>query len=414
MMKAVILIMDGLGDRPCKTLSGMTPLQIARKQLLDRLAVEGETGLVDVISPGLPNGSDTGHLAILGYNPFDNYPGRGPFEALGAGIDLRSGDVAFRCNFATVGPDGVIVDRRAGRITSEESAALARDLSEMSLPDHPDVRIIFKPTVEHRGVLVLRGSHLSPRVADTDPHQEGARVIEPNPMDSTEEARTTSEILITFLRKASQVLANHEINRKRIGSGLPPANHLILRGAGQFRALQPIQQRFGVGCAVVAGGALYRGVCRAAGFDVMDVAGATGTYDTDLGAKVQAVMSAVKSYDLVLLHVKATDTASHDRNPARKKEMIERVSQSLGPLYELAGSGEIYIAVTGDHTTPSEIGEHRGDPVPILIWGPDVRRDCVERFDEVSCSRGGLHRIRGVDIMPIISNYLGKMEMYGE
>ncbi len=414
MMKAVLLIMDGLGDRPCKTLSGLTPLQSARKPLLDLMASEGETGIVDVVAPGRPNGSDTGHLAILGYDPFQNYTGRGPFEALGAGIDLMPGDIAFRCNFATTNLDGLLIDRRAGRITSPEAKSLGEALGEITLEDYPDVRIIFKPTVEHRGVLVISGSGLSPRVADTDPHQTGVKVLEPKPLDETDEAKKTSAILSSFLKKAYDKLANHPINLRRRELGKPPANSIVLRGGGQFKPLQPINERFGVRCAIVAGGALYKGVCRGVGFDIIDVKGATGTYDTDLDAKVKAVIDYMSKYDLILMHVKATDTASHDRNPAKKREMIERISKAFRPIYEMGGSGDLYIAVTGDHTTPSEIGEHRGDPVPILIWGPDVRRDSNDRFDEISCAGGALNRIKGLDIMPILCNYLGKMEMYGE
>jgi 2,3-bisphosphoglycerate-independent phosphoglycerate mutase len=413
-MKAVLLVMDGLGDRPCRSLAGLTPLQSARKPLLDMMAREGETGIVDVVAPGLPNGSDTGHLAILGYDPHECYPGRGPFEALGAGIDLTPGDIAFRCNFATVDHEGVLLDRRAGRITSQEAALLGEILGEITLEEYPEIRIVFKPTVEHRGVLVLRGSGLSPRIADTDPHRTGVKMLEPKPLDDTEEARRTSAIITSFLKRASQVLASHPINVRRRGSGMPPANSIVLRGGGQFRPLQPIYERYGVRCAVVAGGALYRGVCRAVGFQIINVEGATGTYDTNLDAKVDAVIRSLSNYDLILMHVKATDTASHDRNPARKKEMIEKISRAFRPVYEMGGSGDLYVAVTGDHTTPSEIGEHRGDPVPIFIWGPDVRRDSNDRFDELSCSKGGLNRIRGLDIMPLVSNYLGRMEMYGE
>jgi len=413
-MKAVLLVMDGLGDRPCRSLAGLTPLQSARKPLLDMMAREGETGIVDVVAPGLPNGSDTGHLAILGYDPHECYPGRGPFEALGAGIDLTPGDIAFRCNFATVDHEGVLLDRRAGRITSQEAALLGEILGEITLEEYPEIRIVFKPTVEHRGVLVLRGSGLSPRIADTDPHRTGVKMLEPKPLDDTEEARRTSAIITSFLKRASQVLASHPINVRRRGSGMPPANSIVLRGCGQFRPLQPIYERYGVRCAVVAGGALYRGVCRAVGFQIINVEGATGTYDTNLDAKVDAVIRSLSNYDLILMHVKATDTASHDRNPARKKEMIEKISRAFRPVYEMGGSGDLYVAVTGDHTTPSEIGEHRGDPVPILIWGPDVRRDSNDRFDELSCSKGGLNRIRGLDIIPLVSNYLGRMEMYGE
>ncbi|GBC69229.1 hypothetical protein HRbin01_00925 [archaeon HR01] len=413
-MKAVILLMDGLGDRPCRSLGGQTPLQAAHKPLFDRMATEGESGVVDVVAPGTPNGSDTGHLAILGYDPHIYYFGRGPFEALGAGIDLREGDIAFRCNFATIDREGMILDRRAGRISSSEAQRLAEDISGLAIPEYPDVKILFRPTIEHRGVLVIRGGALSDKVSDTDPHKTGVRVNIPEPLEDSTEAARTASIMKAFTEKTSEILENHPINQRRREQGFPPANVILLRGAGRFKQLPTINERYHVRGAVIAGGALYKGVCKAVGFDVVNVPTATGTYNTDLSAKVRAVVDSLKKYDLVFMHVKATDTASHDRQPAKKKEMIEKTSHAFTPIYEMGISEDLYVVVTGDHTTPSEIGEHRGDPVPIMFWGGDVRRDRVEKFDEVSCAAGCVGRIRGVDVMKLLCNYLGTVEMYGE
>ncbi|MEM4294258.1 MAG: 2,3-bisphosphoglycerate-independent phosphoglycerate mutase [Candidatus Caldarchaeum sp.] len=409
-MKAVLIVLDGLGDRRCRSLNGLTPLQAASPSLFDRLAAEGETGIVDVVSPGVPNGSDTGHLALLGYDPHKYYTGRGPFEALGAGLDLEKGDVAFRCNFGTVDSGLVLVDRRAGRISSEEAGRLAESVGEMEVEG---VKVLFKHTVEHRGVLLLRADGLSHRVSNVDPHSTGTVVAMPKPLDESREAKFTAEVLTRYLTEARKILATHPINLRRVELGLPPANFILTRGAGVKPDLPSFKSKYGMRGAVVAGGALYKGVCKAAGLDVARVEGATGTVNTNLLGKAAAVLEHLKTHDFVLLHVKATDTLSHDKKPAEKVMMIKKVSEALKKMVEELPDGA-HLAVTGDHTTPSELGEHRGDPVPLLVWGPQVRGDMVNSFNEVSCSRGGLGRIRGVDVMPILANYAGALELFGE
>lgn len=409
-VKAVLVVLDGLGDRRCKSLNWMTPLQAARSPFLDRLAAMGETGLIDVVSPGLPNGSDTGHLALLGYDPFKYYTGRGPFEALGAGQDLTENDVAFRCNFATVSVDGEVLDRRAGRISTDESRELAEAIPAMVVDD---AEVIFRHTVEHRGVLIMRGEGLSDKVSNVDPHGRTTKLQPPKPLNESSEAKKTAKILEKYLEKTHQILNNHPINQKRRSNGLPPANYILTRGAGKTPNLPSFRERYGLSAAVVAGGALYKGVCRAAGFDVINVEGATGTVNTNLANKTAAVIESLKTHDFVLLHIKATDTLSHDRKPREKAEMIKRIGSALEKMYDLIPP-DTHLAVTGDHSTPSEIGDHRGDPVPVLICGSQVRGDDVKYFDEISCMKGGLGRIKGVDLMPIIANYIGAMELFGE
>ncbi len=408
-MKVVLIVLDGLGDRRCKALGLQTPLQAARPSFFDKLAAEGETGLVHVVAPGVPNGSDTGHLALLGYDPHTYYTGRGPFEALGAGIELKEGDVAFRCNFGTVSDDLVLIDRRAGRISSSEAKQLAEDLEKLSVEG---VEIMFKHTVEHRGVLVLRGEGLSHKVSNIDPHGVNVKIKPAQPLEDSEAALKTARILNTFLEESRRILAKHPVNIRRRELGLPQANYVLARGAGIAPKIPPFEQRFRLKPAVIAGGALYKGVAKALGFEVLDVEGATGTVNTNVQGKAEAMVVGLKKYDFILLHYKATDVVSHDRKPLEKVVMIQRLAKALEKVWD--EMPDVYVAVTGDHTTPSEIGDHRGDPVPLLIWGPDVRGDNVKHFDEISCSMGGLGRIRGVDLMPILGNYAGVMEMFGE
>ncbi|MCX8187080.1 MAG: 2,3-bisphosphoglycerate-independent phosphoglycerate mutase [Nitrososphaeria archaeon] len=413
-MRAVLIVCDGLGDRPTRALNGLTPLQAARAETLSRLAEHGECGIIDVIAPGQPPGSDTAHLALFGYDPFRVYPGRGAFEALGVGIELSAGDVAFRCNFATVNDDWVIVDRRAGRINSEEARALAEALNDIRIEKVDGVQAIFYHSSEHRGALVLRGEGLSRMVSDVDAHKAGVKAHMPRPLEDTIEARRTAVALQEFVEKAHKILKDHPINRQRVEKGLPPANALLPRGAGTLPRIEPITKLWGIRAAAIAGGGLYKGVAKAVGFDLINVPGATGTVNTNLGGKVEAAIKALGEYDFVFLHIKATDSVSHDKNPHRKVEVIEWISRELTPLVETVLDKGYYVALTGDHTTPCEVGDHTGDPVPLVIAGPGVRRDGIGKFDEISCAKGGIGRIRGIDLMRILMNYLGKVPLFGE
>ncbi|MCS7145189.1 MAG: 2,3-bisphosphoglycerate-independent phosphoglycerate mutase [Nitrososphaerota archaeon] len=409
-MKILLILLDGVGDRPSKVLNGLTPLQAARIPFLNGLAREGANGLMDPVSPGIPVGSDTGHLAILGYDPYKYYPGRGPFEALGAGIRLKPGDVAFRCNFATVSGDTKVVDRRAGRISSQEAAQLVEALSEVKEVD--GVEVILKHTVEHRSVLVLRGE-VSDKITDVDPHKDNLDFVWPKPTDETREAKWTAEALTKLLRRYREILEAHPVNIKRREAGLPTANMLLPRGAGMMPSLPPLSVRFGVKGAVIAGAALYKGVCSSAGMDVVEAPGATGTLNTDLNSKFKTAFETLRNYDFVFLHIKGTDTAAHDKDPLTKASFLEKIDAWFTKNFNPPGA-EFIICVTGDHTTSSLSGEHRGDPVPVLIWGYGVRIDPVDRFNEVDAARGALGRIKGTDLMNILMDLANKTEKFGE
>ncbi len=409
-MKTLFILLDGVGDRPSQILNGLTPLQAARIPFLNALARDGSNGLMDPFSPGIPVGSDTGHLSILGYDPYKYYPGRGPFEALGAGIKLKPGDVAFRCNLATVNDENRVVDRRAGRISSEEAAELVESLLEVKEVD--GVEILLKHTVEHRCVLVLRNG-VSDKVSDVDPHKDDVDLLWPRPIDSSREAVRTSEVLTKLLKRYRMILEKNPINVRRREKGLQPANMLLPRGAGKMPELPSLSSRYGLKSAVVAGAALYKGVCSAVGMDVVEAPGATGTLNTDLNSKIKTAFGALKSYDFIFLHIKGADTAAHDKDPLTKASFLERVDAALKKNFE-PPSDEFIVCITGDHTTSSLTGEHRGDPVPVLIWGHGVRVDSVNRFNEVDAARGAIGRIRGLDLMNILMDLMNRTEKFGE
>jgi 2,3-bisphosphoglycerate-independent phosphoglycerate mutase len=409
-MKAVLIVGDGMADRPIKELGGKTPLEAADTPALDEIAHLGECGIIDPISPGRPPGSDVANLALLGYDPFVCYRGRGALEALGAGLDVREGDVAFRGNFATVDERGIIVDRRAGRV---EGKVFEKYLTDITLPSHPEIRAIVRPSVEHRLAIVLRGEDLSWNVGDTDPHEDEMPAKRVEPLDESQEAQRTAEITNELLEVLKERLRDCPINQKRVEEGLKPANIVLVRGAGAPPNLEPLGEIYGVRSACVAVNALVRGVCRSAALDLLDVPGGTGGVDTDTIAKAKVVEEKIQGYDLMYLHVKGTDNASHDGDVKSKIKMIEKIDRMARHLLDHLDMDETYIAVTADHTTSLRERDHRGDPVPLTIAGPDVRKGEVTTYGERSCAMGGIGRIRGTDLMPILMNFLGKVPLYG-
>ncbi len=395
MKKAILVILDGLGDLPTPK---KTPLQAAKTPNLDKLAKNGCTGLLSPLGRGIVPGSDTSHLQILGYDPNIFYCGRGPLEALGLGIKLEEGDVAFRTNFATV-KNGVVVDRRAGRIKTEDARKLEKYLSTKI----EDVEIIFKHSVQHRGAVVLRGSGLSPDVSDTDPHQKGS-IAECHAHD--EKAEKTARIVNKYMEFAMEKLGKAPENSKREKK----ANALLLRGAGVYKKIPSMIERFGLNGVCIAGGALYKGVAAYVGMDVFLLIGDPSKGPEMLSAKKKAVEKALEEYEFIFLHIKATDNFSHDGDFEGKKKILEKVDRELIPYLVKTGA---YLIITGDHSTPVSRGAHSGHEVPIVIYGNNERVDKVKKFDEISCMEGGLGHIEGKDIMPIILNLIEKAQKYG-
>nr|MCR5852753.1 2,3-bisphosphoglycerate-independent phosphoglycerate mutase [Methanophagales archaeon] len=406
MGKAILLVCDGLGDRPFAERGGKTPLQVAKKPNSDELAREGINGQMDVISPGIVPGSDTAHLALLGYDPFQCYPGRGTFEALGAGIELKEGDIAFRGNFATVAEDGSmrILDRRAGRFGSK---ALADALNGIEING---VEVIVKHTVEHRCAVVFRGEGLSRFVSDVDPHEEGLPPRKCIPTRSERNAERTARIVNEFVRRSHEILSEHPENEERRRKGVPVANILLLRGAGAHESVEPFQERFGFKACCIAGASLYKGVAKFLGIPTIDVEGATGNANTNLKAKAESAIEALKTHDFVFVHVKATDNFGHDGDFDGKVRMIERIDAEMISLFREI---DAYVVVTADHSTPVSLRRHSADPVPVVICGDGVRTDTVQKFDEFAAASGGLGRLRGKDLIPILSDLMGFYKMFG-
>lgn len=415
--KAVLLIGDGLADRPVDALDGRTPLEAAETPVLDRIAAEGECGQMDPIAPGIRAGSDTSHLAILGYDPFKVYTGRGPFEALGIGMEVRGGDICFRGNFASLEGEltfsaaagfagATVADRRAQRI-SAGTEELARALDGMTIED---VTCYVKESVEHRAALVLRGPGLGARVSDVDPHEEG---LAPHAAAGEDEpSQKTARVINQFVLRSWEALKDHAVNRDRAAAGKLPANVLLPRGGGIAPQLEPFASRHGIRGACVVETGLIAGIGRYLDMTVPHVPGATGGADTDELALARAVVEMLSDHDFVLCNLKAPDLGGHDSQPDAKIRAAQMLDNLAGYLLDQAPES-LHLAVTADHSTPIMFGDHTGDTVPLAIRGPNVRRDAVHTFGERAVVAGGLARIRGFDLMHILTNLMGVQEKFG-
>jgi len=405
--KAVLLIVDGLGDLPIDALDGLTPLEAASTPILDSLAAAGWYGLVDPIVAGeIPN-TDSGVGLLFGLPPEQaDTLHRGPVEAAGAGRRLQEGEIAVRANFATLEQrqGGLwVTDRRAGRIT-EHVDELARAIDGIDLGD--GVRADFRPTDQHRGVLVLSGNGLDAAVSDTDPGDAGnpGPVLEARPLRRS--ARLTAAKINRFLRDAYSRLAEHPVNRARRASGKLPASGIITRGAGaSFRPASRLEA-LGFRVAVVAGCNTVLGLARLFDFDTVENTAFTAALDTDLDGKIAAAMAALGDHDIAYVHVKASDLCAHDRKPLDKRDFLERLDRALTPLL----SAGLVVALSSDHTTDSNRGTHTADPVPSLIFNPSARQtsgDPRPKFGETACRQGSLPRLRSFEFLDRVLSEMG-------
>ncbi len=410
----MFIILDGLGDRPCKELNGLTPLQKADLPSFDFLAANGMIGRHYSIGPCTPPGSDIAQLSMLGYDIKKEYPGRGLFEAMGWDVEVEDGDVVFRVNFGTVERKGnslIVRDRRAGRISGKDAESVASAVEEMDLLNG-EVKAIIKHTLEHRGVLILRGSDLKPEVTDVDPHEVGYPVLEPQPITKSSGARRAALALRELVLRSYEVLKNLEVNLDRERSGLLPANIVLPRGAASKISIPSFKEKWGLNSAAIAAGPLYKGIAKSIGMKLLEVEGATGLPDSNFKGKIKTGLRALDSgFDFVFVHIKGTDVASHMKDPELKAKVLERVDSALEPLLDL--SEDYVLLLTGDHATPCSIGKHSGDPIPLRISGKGIPRDDVGRFDELRCIRGGLGTLLGRDLMKLVLNYSNRASEYG-
>jgi len=387
--KIVLLVMDGLGGLP-REQGGPTELEAAQTPNLDRLAREGCTGLSIPIARGVAPGSGPAHLALFGYDPLVYEIGRGVLEATGIGLQVRPGDVAIRGNFCTVDENGLITDRRAGRISTEEGAKRVEVLKGIKVPG---VEIDIEIAKEYRFAMVLRGEGLHGAIADTDPQATG---VAPLPARATDPAaEKTAQLVNQWLAEARRVLKGHE-----------PANMCTLRGFAREPGLPKYSDVYKLKAACVAVYPMYKGVAGLVGMDVIE----TTAHDTTAD-EFNHVARIWNDYDFVFCHIKYTDSRGEDGNFDAKVKVIEGVDEALPILLDLKPD---VLIVTGDHSTPATYMAHSWHPVPTLLWAPGTHMtDRAQAFGERECMTGGLGQFPATDLMPMALAHARRLQKFG-
>lgn len=389
--KIILLVMDGLGGLPLMA-DGPTELEAATTPNLDRLAREGSTGLSIPIARGIEPGSGPAHLSLFGYDPLVYEVGRGALEAAGIGLVVRSGDVAARGNFCTIGDDGLITDRRAGRIPTEraqENCAILRDIKL------PGVELTVEAVKEHRFAIIMHGEGLDPGLLDTDPGKVGLAPLPVRPSVDSPEARHTADLANRFVEQAHERLKDRH-----------PANMLTLRGFATDPGLPQFADVYRLRAACVAVYPMYKGVSRLVGMDIIE----TDPHDEPLD-EFERVANVWEAYDFFFVHIKYTDSRGEDGNFDAKSAVIEQVDAALPALMDLMPD---VLIVTGDHSTPARLKSHSWHPVPTLLWAPATHlRDRAMSFGERECMAGALGQFPTVDLMPLALAHAGRLKRYG-
>ena len=411
-MKILLIVGDGMADRPLKDLNHLTPLEAAKPRNMNELASEGISGLLYAVAPGIIPGSDVANLSILGYNPYKVYTGRGGFEAAGAGIELEDEDLAFRCNFATVNDDFIVVDEKAGRLHDYVAAELEKELQNLRLKTASDIQVVFRHTVGFKGAMVLRGEGLCLNVWASMP-KAGLQADAIRPKDNSFEAKKTANALNEFIRETHRILKNHPVNKKREKEGLPPANIVIPWGGGKKPHLKSLNEKYELKGACVAAVSLIKGLCKLAGMSIIHVSGATGDVNTDAMAKADAALKALENHDFVMVHVEGPDEASHDGDINGKIKIIKKIDGMVGKILEHINLEETCVALLSDHTTSTKLRMHTADPAPITMASTEVIMDGVSRYSEREAYKGGLGHIRGKHVLPMLLNLMGRSVRFG-
>jgi len=393
-MKTVLIILDGLSDKPVKKLKNRTPLEAAKTPNLDYLASNGVCGLIESFYfpwQKYPR-SDTAHLALFGYDPRVYYLGRGVYEAVGENIRMKKGEVALRANFATVDKNLKILNRRAGRISN--TGALIKAISGIKIKG---IKFSVTESLGHRAVLVLKGKGLSSSIGGGDADKNiGIKAKSIIALDKSKKAKFTAEVLNEFLKQTHDILKNHSLNKKRKGKGLLPANYLLVRGAGEFRKTPSFYEKYKLKAGCIAAGHIYKGIAKVLGMDLINAQGATGGVDTNLPGKISSIKKNFKKYDFIFCHIKAADILSENGDCVGKMKFIEKIDKNIGSLLNIK---DTRIVVTADHSTSCQTKKHCTELIPVLIYEHQKSENREIKFSEKSCKKGKLKKFKQIKLM---------------
>jgi len=390
--KLVLVVLDGLGDIATKEQGYLTPLEAATTPNLDALAKDAAQGRMTPVAPGITPGSGPGHLALFGYDPLEFQVGRGVIEALGLGLELKAGDVAARANFCTLDAQGIVTDRRAGRIETEVCEELC-DLLSKKIKKVGDAQVIIKASKGHRFVVILRGKGLEGPLTDADPHREGALIPIAQPVNQkSAKAKKTATLIKEFYKLALPIIA-----KKR------PANGFLMRGIAHRPAIPVFEERYRLKPACIAVYPMYKGLAQLVGMTKLEG-------PQTIAVQFERYLAEHDNYDFFFIHYKYTDMHGEDGNFEAKKKAIEEFDAALPILLRKRPD---VIAITGDHSTPCALKSHSWHPQPVLLASAASGSDKLERFTETNANRGSLGLFDAKSLMRLLQANAKMFDKFG-
>ncbi|MFO8061997.1 MAG: 2,3-bisphosphoglycerate-independent phosphoglycerate mutase [bacterium] len=387
--KMLLVVLDGLGGLPSADHDNKTELGYADTPNMDEMARMYEIGLHIPVETGITPGSGPGHLSVFGYDPHTHIIGRGILEALGIDVEVDSGSVTARCNFATIDSNGRIQDRRAGRISTRKNQELCEKLSG-SIDTIDGYAVEFHSGKEHRFVFVIRGIECSGDISDTDPQETGVKPLDAEP--SGDNAAKTAAVINKAAGMIGEILKDEE-----------KANYALFRGVSTYPDIDTMEERFKINPACIATYPMYKGLAKLVGMDILD-GGST------LSDEFNALSENYEDYDYFFLHVKKTDSYGEDGDFDSKVKVIEEFDKNLPSL--MKHSFDV-IAITGDHSTPALMKSHSSHKVPLLLIHKYARHNNVKGFSEIECINGAIGTIYGKHIINLMLDAAGRLKKFG-